>query len=100
MKTDYTRLIERLNMRNENGSLGEITEDDQLQAATAIEALLERLEKAEKDAERWAGLCKLVNDELASVTFYGRLETINTGLIVQDSGDLHDELAVAMGASK
>lgn len=62
--------------------------------------LLDRLEKAEKDAERWRNLCDLVNDERASVTFYGRVNTINSGLEVHDSGDLHDELDIAMEASK
>jgi len=69
-------------------------------AAIAILTLLDRLEKAEKDAERWRNLCDLVNEERASVTFYGRVNTINSGLEVHDSGDLHDELDIAMEASK
>ena len=39
MTQELRKLAERLKLRNENGSLGEITEGDQLQAAEAIEAL-------------------------------------------------------------
>jgi hypothetical protein len=69
-------------------------------AARVIRGLLDRLEKSEKDAERWSNLCELINDDRVSVTFYGRVDTINSGLEVHDSGDLHDELDIAMEASK
>ncbi len=70
------------------------------EASIAILELLDRLEKAEKDAKLWRNLCDLINDDQVSVTFYGRVNTLNTGLEVHDSGDLHDELDIAMEASK
>ncbi len=48
--TDYTKLIERLKLRNEDGSLGEITESDQLQAANAIEDLQAENERLKYEA--------------------------------------------------
>jgi len=66
----------------------------------AILELLDRVENAEKDAKLWRNLCDLINDDRVRVTFYGRVNTLNTGLEVHDSGDLHDELDIAMEASK
>jgi hypothetical protein len=65
-------------------------------ASIAMLDLLGRLEKVEEDAKHWNDLCYLVNEERACVTFYGRVDSINTGLQVNDSGDLYDELNIAM----
>jgi len=39
----------------------------------------------------------MVDSGDAEVTFFGRMPTINTGLVVNDGGDLTDEINLAMG---
>ena len=51
-------------------------------------------------ANLWMKLCDLVDGDRASVTFYGRVSTINSGLEVHDSGDLYDEMKIAIDAAK
>lgn len=52
-------LIERLRTRNENGTLVEITEEDQAAAADAIEALQAENERLKEEAKQWQSLSEL-----------------------------------------
>lgn len=48
-----TKLIKRLLQRNENGTLVEITEVDQQQAADLLEAQAKQIEALQAEAEYW-----------------------------------------------
>ena len=50
-----------------------------------------------EDAAKWQKLWEMVDCGDAEVTFFGRMNTINTGLVVTDGGDLTDEINLAMG---
>ena len=49
-----------------------------------------------EDAAKWQKLWDMVDCGDAEVTFFGRMPTINTGLVVNDGGDLTDEINLAM----
>lgn len=45
------------------------------------------------DAKKWRAFCTAVDEGRASAVFYGRVDTINTGLEVHDAGELNDEVS-------
>ncbi len=54
--------------------------------------LSDEIERLREDAARWQALASLVDECEASVVFYGRLDTINTGLEVTSAAELCDEI--------
>ena len=84
-----------------NYGSGGLVSGDHLFTAAALQAYAAESSDAEiaqlrADAARWVALSELVNNEQASVTFMGRMDSIHTGIEVFDSGDLHDEIDAAM----
>jgi len=65
-----------------------------------ISGLRNEVEMLRDDVSRWSTLCELVDQGDASVVFMGKLDTINTGLEVNDVGELFDQIEEARAALK